>query len=204
MEKALSGAFVLDSVVDAFRYRTGLDLNRLRGRNREPEGDDAGEAALVSDGGRGLDGSSFAAVQQWVTTSTASNPSRPDTRPRNRAPKKRQCGTQGRAGRGPLSNAPNRKPPTRPCSCSAGPCPGRTAQRRVSCRVVQQQSGRLRIPPLPDDGAADRIVDHLFRFTRPVTGAYFWCPPIRDGGRRPEPPRLIPRGDLPGKGFPPA
>ena len=26
-------------------------------------------------------------------------------------------------------------------------------------------------------GAADRIADHLFRFTRPVTGAYFWCPP---------------------------
>ncbi|MCY3745849.1 MAG: peroxidase, partial [Acidobacteria bacterium] len=25
------------------------------------------------------------------------------------------------------------------------------------------------------------ITDHLFRFTRPVTGAYFWCPPIRDG-----------------------
>ena len=30
-------------------------------------------------------------------------------------------------------------------------------------------------------GAADRIADHLFRFTRPVTGAYFWCPPLRDG-----------------------
>jgi putative iron-dependent peroxidase len=28
-------------------------------------------------------------------------------------------------------------------------------------------------------GAEDRIVDALFTFTRPVTGAYFWCPPMR-------------------------
>jgi len=30
-------------------------------------------------------------------------------------------------------------------------------------------------------GAEDGIVDALFRFSRPVTGAYFWCPPWRDG-----------------------
>jgi putative iron-dependent peroxidase len=27
-------------------------------------------------------------------------------------------------------------------------------------------------------GAEDGIVDALFGFTRPVTGAYFWCPPM--------------------------
>jgi putative iron-dependent peroxidase len=27
-------------------------------------------------------------------------------------------------------------------------------------------------------GAEDGIVDALFRFTKPVTGAYFWCPPV--------------------------
>ena len=30
-------------------------------------------------------------------------------------------------------------------------------------------------------GAEDGITDALFRFTRPVTGAYFWCPPLHDG-----------------------
>ena len=30
-------------------------------------------------------------------------------------------------------------------------------------------------------GADDGIADHLFRFTRPVTGSFFWCPPVRDG-----------------------
>jgi len=30
-------------------------------------------------------------------------------------------------------------------------------------------------------GAEDGIVDALFTFTRPVTGAYYWCPPLRKG-----------------------
>ena len=30
-------------------------------------------------------------------------------------------------------------------------------------------------------GAEDGIVDALFTFTRPVSGGYFWCPPIKDG-----------------------
>jgi putative iron-dependent peroxidase len=30
-------------------------------------------------------------------------------------------------------------------------------------------------------GQEDGIIDALFRFTRPVTGAYYWCPPLADG-----------------------
>jgi putative iron-dependent peroxidase len=30
-------------------------------------------------------------------------------------------------------------------------------------------------------GEEDGVVDALFRFTRPVTGRYFWCPPIANG-----------------------
>ena len=30
-------------------------------------------------------------------------------------------------------------------------------------------------------GLDDGIVDALFRFTRPISGAYYWCPPVRDG-----------------------
>jgi len=30
-------------------------------------------------------------------------------------------------------------------------------------------------------GAEDKIADALFTFTRPVTGAYYWCPPVRKG-----------------------
>lgn len=30
-------------------------------------------------------------------------------------------------------------------------------------------------------GLDDGIVDGLFRFSRPVSGGYYWCPPVRDG-----------------------
>lgn len=30
-------------------------------------------------------------------------------------------------------------------------------------------------------GVEDGIGDALFSFTRPISGAYFWCPPLREG-----------------------
>ena len=30
-------------------------------------------------------------------------------------------------------------------------------------------------------GLEDGIVDAIFKFTRPLTGNYCWCPPLRDG-----------------------
>ncbi len=29
-------------------------------------------------------------------------------------------------------------------------------------------------------GAEDGITDALFQFTKPVSGSYFWCPPMRN------------------------
>ena len=66
LEYLLSDAFVLDLVVDAFRYGTGLDLTGYEDGTENPEGEEAVEAAIVKDAGKGLDGSSFVAVQQWL------------------------------------------------------------------------------------------------------------------------------------------
>jgi putative iron-dependent peroxidase len=30
-------------------------------------------------------------------------------------------------------------------------------------------------------GLDDGIVDGLFRFSRPATGSYYWCPPVAGG-----------------------
>jgi len=30
-------------------------------------------------------------------------------------------------------------------------------------------------------GAEDGVADALFKFTRPLTGSYFWCPPMAKG-----------------------
>lgn len=29
-------------------------------------------------------------------------------------------------------------------------------------------------------GADDGVADALFGFTRPITGSYFWCPPVKN------------------------
>ncbi len=30
-------------------------------------------------------------------------------------------------------------------------------------------------------GQEDGITDALYRFSRPITGGYYWCPPVKDG-----------------------
>jgi putative iron-dependent peroxidase len=30
-------------------------------------------------------------------------------------------------------------------------------------------------------GIDDGVIDALFRFTQPLTGAYYWCPPLKRG-----------------------
>ena len=183
VEKALAGTFALEDVLDAFRYRTGLDLTGYEDGTENPKGDAAVEAAVVSGGGPGLDGSSFAAVQ---TVGPRPRPLRvllvPDAGPHHRTPQERQRGTQGRAGRGPRtthrtgSSRPARLPAP-PLHAVGGRAAGGPRVRRLrpnSLDAFEYHLSRM-------TGATDRIADHLFRFTRPVTGAYFWCPPIRGG-----------------------
>ena len=30
-------------------------------------------------------------------------------------------------------------------------------------------------------GYEDGLIDGLFKFSKPVNGAYLWCPPVQDG-----------------------
>jgi putative iron-dependent peroxidase len=30
-------------------------------------------------------------------------------------------------------------------------------------------------------GIDDGVIDALFRFTQPLTGTYYWCPPLKRG-----------------------
>jgi putative iron-dependent peroxidase len=40
---------------------------------------------------------------------------------------------------------------------------------------------RLRGPPGPDGRRRRRHPDALFKISRPVSGGYFWCPPLEKG-----------------------
>lgn len=182
VEKILAGAFEVDSVVDAFRYRSGLDLTGYADGTENPVGEAAARAALVSGCGPGLDGSSFAAVQQWVHDF--------DRFESFSAAAQDQIIGRRRSDDVELKDGPDAAHVKRTEQEAADP-PAFLLRRSMPW-ADSRQSGLLFLAFSKSFdafefhlrrmvGAADGIVDHLFRFTRPVTGSYFWCPPIAEG-----------------------
>ena len=182
LRDALQDAFSLVQVIDAFRYGSGRDLTGYEDGTENPVGADAVAAGIVTGAGPGLDGSSFVAVQQWVHD-LGEFMSHPQTMRDN---------IIGRR----LSD--NEEIEDAPASAHVK----RTAQEdfepeafvvRRSMPWADERSEGLVFVAFGHSVAAfdallrrmvgldDGVVDALFGFTRPVTGSYFWCPPMRDG-----------------------
>ena len=182
VEKALSGVFALDSVVDAFRYRSGLDLTGYEDGTENPKGDAAAEAAVVSGGGPGLDGSSFAAVQQWVHDLDRFESFSSETQDHIIGRRKSDNVELKDGPDAAHVQRTEQEAPEPPVFLLRRSMPWADERRAGlvfvafgnSLDAFEYHLSRM-------TGATDRIVDHLFRFTRPITGAYFWCPPIRGG-----------------------
>ncbi len=179
---ALGAGFVLDQVIDAFQYGPSLDLTGYEDGTENPQGGRAVETAVVTAQGEGLDGSSFVAVQQWVH----------DLAHFDSFSEAEQDHIIGRRKRG------NKEIEEAPPSAHVK----RTAQ-----ESFEPQAFILRRSMPWTDGARaglvfvafgrsldafetilhrmvgmdDGIPDALFRFTRPMTGGYYWCPPVKDG-----------------------
>lgn len=182
IEAALAGAFTLRDAVDAFVYAGGRDLTGYEDGTENPVGDAAVAAALVSDGADALSGSSFVAVQQWLH----------DMATFNALPATAQDHAIGRrrADNEELDDAPESAHVKRTAQESFAPeafvlrrsmpwCEGTRAGLMFvafgeSFAAFEAQLRRM-------SGAEDDQVDALFGFTRPVSGAYFWCPPVHDG-----------------------
>lgn len=182
IERLVSGAFRLDQAVDAFLHRANRDLTGYEDGTENPEGDDAVGAAVWQGAGEGLDGSSFVAVQQWAHDfSRFESMSQQD-----------QDHSIGRriSDNEELDDAPESAHVKRTAQESFDPeaflwrrsMPWADAHESglvfvafgKSFDAFEAQMKRM-------VGAEDGIPDALFRFTRPVTGSYFWCPPIKDG-----------------------
>jgi putative iron-dependent peroxidase len=182
LERALAPALRLENTIDAFRYQDGRDLTGYEDGTENPHGKKAVAAAIVAGQGRGHDGSSFVAVQQWVH----------DLDRFEALPSEKQDHTIGRrrSDNEELEDAPASAHVKRTAQESFDPeafvlrrsMPWADA-RAVglvfvafgrSCDAYEAQSNRM-------VGAEDGIVDALFSFTRPVSGGYFWCPPIAAG-----------------------
>lgn len=182
LRNILEPAFVLDDVIDSFRYGEFLDLSGYEDGTENPQDEEAVEAAIVSGRGAGLDGSSFVALQQWVH----------DLELFNSLPQDEQDNIFGRhkADNEEFDEAPESAHVKRTAQESFAPeafvvrrsMPWADAAQEGlvflafghSVEAFEAQLRRM-------VGEEDGISDGLFRFTRPVTGCYFWCPPTAGG-----------------------
>ena len=182
LERGLRGALTLTESIDAFVHRDGRDLTGYEDGTENPKGDEAVATALVSDRGPGLDGSSFVAVQRWLHDLERFEALEPGARDRAIG---RRIADNTEIEDGPASSHVSR-----------------TAQERFdpeafvwrrSMPWIDGHAGGLvfvafaasfapfEVQLRRMSGAEDGIADALFTFTRPVSTAYFWCPPMREG-----------------------
>ncbi len=182
VQRTVAPAFAVDEVTDAFQYRTALDLTGYEDGTENPQGDAALEAALVSGRGPGADGSSFVAVQQWVHDLDLFE-SMPAGE-RDDIIGRRQSDNEE------LADAPESAHVKRTAQETFQP---EAFVLRRSMPWADEYAAGLQFVAFGKTfdafeaqlrrmiGAEDGIVDALFTFTRPVSGAYFWCPPLEDG-----------------------
>ena len=187
IEKALTPAFHLDRVVDGFVHhiagsRKGHDLTGYEDGTENPKGKKAPEAALVQGQGAGLDGGSFMAVQQWLHDFNAFEAMKP-------AARDKMIGRR-RIDNEEMANAPKSSHVKRTEQESFNP-PAFVLRRSMSWAIGNKAGlmfvafgktlDAFEVQMRRMVGEEDGIVDGLFQMSKPVSGAYFWCPPLQDG-----------------------
>lgn len=182
VERALAPGLRLSRSVDTFRFQSGLDLTGYEDGTENPEGAAALAAAVLTGAGAGLDGSSFVAVQQWLHDLDGFEAMTPD----------QQDNTIGRRKRDnlELEDAPLSAHVKRTAQESYQPA---AFMLRRSMPWAEERRAGLMFVAFGSSfdafeaqlrrmvGAEDGIADALFRFTRPLSGSYFWCPPLSNG-----------------------
>ena len=182
IERMLAGAFELEQAIDAFRYLDGRDLTGYEDGTENPRGEDAEAAAIVRGGTAGLEGSSFVAVQQWLHRLDCFEAMSPEERD--------NVIGRHRAGNEEIEDAPPSAHVKRTAQESFEPAafvvrrsmPWADGRRAGLVFVAFGASlGAFEAQLRRMAGLEDGIADALFKFTRPVSGAYYWCPGIRRG-----------------------
>jgi len=182
LQNQLGAAFEIDDVVDAFQYVDSRDLTGYIDGTENPVGDDAVDAAIVKNAGSGMDGSSFVAVQQWVhdlshfhsfTQDEQDNifgRRKSDNEEFADAPDSAHVKRTAQESFDPDAFVVRRSMPW----CDASDEGLVFVAFGHSFTAFEAQLKRMM-------GLEDGIVDSLFRFTRPVSGEYYWCPPMKGG-----------------------
>ena len=177
----LQPAFELADLMDTFVYAGGRDLTGYEDGTENPKDGKAAEAALVS-GAVGLGGSSFVAVQRWVH----------DLKHFNEYPGHQRDAIIGRKQdtNEELTDAPESSHVKRTAQESYDP-PAFMLRRSMPWAGMNDQGlefiayveslNRFERMLRRMVGLDDGIPDALFKFSRAVTGGYYWCPPIQAG-----------------------
>ncbi|CAD5198729.1 Dyp-type peroxidase [Pseudomonas sp. FEN] len=176
LERALAPALKRVQMTEAFRHKSGHDLTGYEDGTENPVDEAAVAAGIAADGG------SFAAIQQWQHDLDAFAA----------LPAHEQDNIMGRrkSDNEELEDAPESAHVKRTAQESFAP--EAFVVRRSMPWSNEQGAGlmflafghsfeafeaQLRRMSGLDDG----IVDALYRFSRPITGGYYWCPPLSEG-----------------------
>lgn len=187
LEQAVSPALHLSHTVEVFCHGQGpnghgRDLTGYEDGTENPQDEAAEAAALVQGAGAGLDGASFVAVQQWqhdfeafdalgeVAQDQAVGRRRRDNEELDDAPPSAHVKRTAQESFVPEAFVLRRSMPW---------ALGRQAGLMFvafggSLNAFEAQMRRM-------VGHEDGILDAIFQFSKPLNGAYFWCPPLRDG-----------------------
>lgn len=173
------GLRIVEDVV-GFRHLEGRDLSGYEDGTENPTGTDAIAAALVAGAGPLLDGSSFVAVQRWVHDLAGFERMTPTERD--------HVIGRARATNEELPDAPPSAHVKRSAQEDFDP-PAFMVRRSMPYGGVAEHglyfvAYATSLAPFEQVlhrmvGHDDGIVDGLFRFSRPVSGGAYWCPPVR-------------------------
>jgi len=182
IESLLTPGFLLQEVQDSFQYDANRDLSGYEDGTENPEGDEAIAAATVQNQKAGLEGSSYVAVMQWQHDmdlfDLMSTEEQDDTIGRHiinneefdEAPESAHVKRTAQESFEPDAFLLRRSMPWAN-GMNAGLI---FVAFGKSFEAFEAILNRML-------GKEDGITDALFTFTRPITGAYYWCPPIKDG-----------------------
>ena len=182
IEHALALDFELKEVIDSFMYGESQDLSGYIDGTENPQDDEAVAAAIVAGQGDGLDGASFVAFQQW----------RHNFESFEAMTQAEQDDTIGRriSDNEEMDDAPESAHVKRSAQESFSP---EAFIVRRSMPWAEGNEAGLNFVAFGKSldafeailkrmiGADDGIVDALFNFTHPISGGYYWCPPMKEG-----------------------
>ena len=179
----LAPAFEIKRVTDGFKFDASRDLSGYEDGTENPTGEDALEATLMQSDDSGLNGSSFVAVQLWLHDLDTLQGMSKHERDHMVIGRDQQSNEE-------LDDALDSAHVKRTAQEDFDP--EAFVVRRSMPWASDMEEGLVFVAfgksfaafeALMNRmvGADDGIVDGLFIYTKPITGSYFWCPPVNNG-----------------------